>query len=67
VLTVSHIPVHLRSSGYGPCPTPALTPWDPLRHYGHMALEVCLGALPALALVQLALQRCDDAHKEPSF
>jgi hypothetical protein len=46
---------------------PALTPWDPLRCYRHMALEVCLGALPALALVRLASQRCDDAHKEPSF
>jgi hypothetical protein len=46
---------------------PALTPWDPLRRYGCMALEVCLGALPALALVQLASQRCDDAHEEPSF
>jgi hypothetical protein len=46
---------------------PALTPWDPLRRYGCMALEVCLGALPALALVLLALQHCDDAHEEPSF
>jgi hypothetical protein len=33
---------------------PALTPWDPLHCYGRMALEVCLGALPALALVRLA-------------
>jgi hypothetical protein len=46
---------------------PALTPWDPLHRYGRMALEVCLGALPALALVRLASQHCDDAHEEPSF
>jgi hypothetical protein len=53
---VSHDPRHnLCSSGYGPCPTPALTPWDPLRHHGCMALEVCLGASPALARLHLAL------------